>query len=188
MRINCNNLPDKEHLNLMDICRRVVWARIEERDPKMTINLYVDRLGERDPEKMVDCDGNELFFNGWVVCRDRHEKIFDIHIQNKEIKHATKTLIHEMIHVVQMYSNDLIIYEDGMIEWKGTEYDPDKIIYEDRPWEQDAIENTPKMIKVVKESRQSASNHDASNSSCTVSCDAVFPRNTNCVLDTFSLS
>ena len=66
------------------------------------------------------------------------------------ISAAIKTLVHELIHVWQLKSGKLIHIGNNTVLWQGwmtIDIEDNRI---DNPWEREAYELTPKVIKIIK--------------------------------------
>lgn len=96
-------------------------------------------------------------YRGYTHCLDplqgRHFRIF-IH---KGLKPRIQALVlaHEMVHVKQYYYQELTIKSEKEVCWKG-ECFPNftHILYQNRPWEQEAIHAATKLLKTFRKKQE----------------------------------
>jgi predicted metallopeptidase len=80
-----------------------------------------------------------------------------IHINNNlSAKEVIRPLVHELIHLNQTHTEMLQSNGRGICIWKGTRYSinntiPDYNDYCNLPWEIDAIEREPELLRLVLE-------------------------------------
>lgn len=61
------------------------------------------------------------------------------------LERQLKTLAHELVHV-QQFVEERLSYSFGLVLWEGDIFDKKKILYEDRPWEIEAISRTDEVL------------------------------------------
>jgi hypothetical protein len=65
-------------------------------------------------------------------------KIYTIYIKNSNRSESITIISHELIHLLQSNTNQLVI-DKGVIFWMGEEVDIKKVPYAERPWEIEAF-------------------------------------------------
>jgi hypothetical protein len=73
---------------------------------------------------------------------------FYLFIDNLTRSEAMLVIAHEIVHIRQYLSSDLI-YENNVLIWKGEEIDADNLDYLDRPWEREAFFNESKLFSQI---------------------------------------
>jgi hypothetical protein len=74
---------------------------------------------------------------------------------NLAVNELIKPIVHELIHLHQIHTNQLSVYRDGSINWSGSRYpvpDPTVLKYEDYkklPWEMDVDQMLPKLLEAI---------------------------------------
>lgn len=105
--------------------------------------LYVglDKLGIQNQKIIINKlpQNAQSSFDGELVAHIRyHDNIFFLFVNELSRTEAIKVLSHEMIHIKQYLSRD-IVYENGVVTWKGEEIDLSRVEYDRRPWEIEAF-------------------------------------------------
>lgn len=77
-----------------------------------------------------------------------HNGVYYLFIDKLNRLESILVIAHEIIHIKQYSSSDLI-YEDGILIWKGEEMDINSINYEERPWEMEAFFNESKLFSSI---------------------------------------
>lgn len=82
-------------------------------------------------------------------------KQFFIKISSKlSLKRQLAVIAHEMVHVKQFLSGELIKQQDQCYQWKGHKcLNTNHLDYLDRPWEQEAIRMQYDLVKLYKRSK-----------------------------------
>lgn len=78
-----------------------------------------------------------------------HDSVFYIFIENMNRKDVIEALSHEVIHIDQYLTQDLVY--DGNVIWKGKIYNLDEYGYESRPWEINAFDRQDDLIRKVED-------------------------------------
>lgn len=105
------------------------------------INLVLDKLSD---------DAKNQFSGGDLKAHMRYAyNYFYLFTDNHDRNESIEVFSHEVIHVQQYNSNDLI-YDGVRVFWKGQEYNLSDIEYNDRPWEKEAFEKQGEISKQVK--------------------------------------
>lgn len=73
---------------------------------------------------------------------------FYLFTQNLSRREAIEVLSHEVIHMQQYSSGDLL-YSNGNVTWRGNEIELNSKEYEQRPWENDAFNRQTQLIGLV---------------------------------------
>lgn len=85
---------------------------------------------------------------------EAHIKYFDgvfyLFMNDLDREKAISVISHEIIHINQYVSGDLI-YQNGLVYWKGREYNLDEVQYDNRPWEDDAYSKESSLASRVNE-------------------------------------
>lgn len=99
-------------------------------------------------DKLSDAARNQ--FDGELKAHLRYfNNVYYLFIDNYDRQEAIEVISHELIHVQQYNSGDLIYY-DGKVWWKGEEFDLSNIEYTKRPWEDDAFANQSKITSTIE--------------------------------------
>jgi hypothetical protein len=99
-------------------------------------------------DKLSDVARNQ--FDGELKAHIRYfNNMYYLFIDNYDRQEAIEVIAHELIHIQQYNSGDLIYY-DGKVWWKGEEFDLSNIEYTKRPWEDDAFANQSQMISTIE--------------------------------------
>lgn len=69
-----------------------------------------------------------------------HQGVYYLFIDELSNEEAIRVISHEIIHINQYHSKDLI-YENGLIVWKGDTLELNSIVYDNRPWEIEAYDH-----------------------------------------------
>lgn len=105
------------------------------------INLVLDKLSE---------EAKRQFSGGDLKAHMRYAyNYFYLFTDDYSRDESIEVFSHEVIHVQQYFSNDLI-YNGVKVYWKGQEFDLNEIEYNDRPWEKEAFEKQGEISKQVK--------------------------------------
>ena len=87
--------------------------------------------------------------DGELLAHVRYDEEFYIFIKDFSKTEAIDVISHEVIHMLQYRSGNLI-YSNGMITWMGEVLDLNSKEYEQRPWEIEAFQQQTKLISLVK--------------------------------------
>lgn len=110
---------------------------------QMGLNGYVVTFAELS-------NGSKSQFDGELKAHVRYyNSNFYLFTQNMTRDNAIEVLCHEVIHMHQYSSGDLI-YDDGNVTWKGETLELNSKEYEMRPWENDAFNRQTELIKSVE--------------------------------------
>ena len=94
-------------------------------------------------------DGAKSQFDGELKAHIRYENgDFYLFTQKMSRNEAIEVLSHEVIHMQQYISGDLL-YADGNVTWKGDVLELNSKEYEQRPWENDAFARQKELIRLV---------------------------------------
>lgn len=81
----------------------------------------------------------------------KHEDYYIIYIKKfSKFKYIT-ILSHELIHLKQHYNNELKLINKNTSIWKGDTINVNSYKYDDRPWEEDALNNQYELEKKMKQ-------------------------------------
>lgn len=95
-------------------------------------------------------DGAKSQFDGQLKAHVRYfNSNFYLFTNDMDRKEAIEVLCHEVIHMYQYSSGDLIYNENGVI-WKGESIDLNSKEYEERPWENEAFSQQQNLIDLVE--------------------------------------
>jgi len=95
-------------------------------------------------------DGAKNKFDGDLKAHIRYiHPNFFLFIDNLNRREAIEVLCHEVIHMQQYGSGDLV-YSDGNVLWKGETIELNSKEYENRSWENDAFTRQKELIKSVE--------------------------------------
>jgi hypothetical protein len=84
-------------------------------------------------------DGAKNNFEGDLKAHIRyHLGIFYLYTENMNRKTAISVLSHEAVHIQQYVSGELY-YSNGIVSWRGQNYDLNTIKYDEREWENEAF-------------------------------------------------
>lgn len=110
---------------------------------QMGLSGYVVTFGELS-------DGAKSQFDGDLKAHVRYfNSNFYLFTQNMTRDNTIEVLCHEVIHMQQYTSGDLV-YDDGNVTWKGETLELNSKEYEMRPWENDAFNRQSELIKSVE--------------------------------------
>jgi hypothetical protein len=91
-------------------------------------------------------------FNGDLKAHIRYQHSnFYLFIEDMGRSESIEVICHEVIHM-QQYSSEDLIYNDNGITWKGETLSLNSQEYMDRPWEKDAFDRQTQLIMSVKKS------------------------------------
>lgn len=104
------------------------------------VNLVVSELtsSAKDQFDSRELKAHVRYFNG----------TFYLFVDKYGRKEAIEVLSHEIIHISQ-YNSGQLIYENGELFWENEKYDLENLDYEIRPWERDAFSNQGKLYSKV---------------------------------------
>jgi hypothetical protein len=78
-----------------------------------------------------------------------HEGLFYLFINKLDKYRAIDAISHEVIHMEQYISKDLM-YENGVVIWDNQIYELNSTEYSSRPWEEDAFSRQTELVGTVK--------------------------------------
>ncbi len=115
------------------------------------LNVAMDQMGLSGYNVIVLelSDKAKSQFDGELKAHIRYENgEFYLFTQSMGRKQAIEVLCHEVIHIQQYVSKDLIYY-NGNVIWKGETIELNSKEYESRPWENDAFARQTELINYV---------------------------------------
>ena len=110
---------------------------------QMKLNGHIVFMGQLSPAAKGKFDGD---LRAHVRYHDSNFYLFTEDMNRAE---TIEVLCHEVIHMQQYSSGDLI-YDNGNITWKGETLSLTSKEYSDRPWENDAFDRQKQLIKSVE--------------------------------------
>lgn len=99
------------------------------------VKVLIQPMNERIRNRFEATEGVELeayvaeWMDGYTICVNG----------NLGRAHAIDVIAHELIHLQQYHSKDLIVGDDTVVLWRGQSYDVLGLPYADRPWEREAF-------------------------------------------------
>lgn len=117
------------------------------------ISVGLDQAGIKDLNIIVNTlsDGAREQFQGELKAHIREVNgSFYLFISDLDREDAIRVICHEIVHVQQYISGDLV-YQDGILIWKGQNVDLQRVEYEEREWEVDAFRKENQLINSVEE-------------------------------------
>jgi hypothetical protein len=90
--------------------------------------VMLDNLNRYDPSFDGDLKAHVRFYEG----------NFYVFISELSREESIKVISHEVIHISQYFTRELE-YNDGVVKWRGVDYDLNTTLYNERPWEEDAF-------------------------------------------------
>ena len=96
-------------------------------------------------------DNAKSQFDGELSAHIRYvNSNFYLFIDDMDRKDAIDVISHEIIHMQQYISGDLIYNKDGNVNWKGEIIDLKSSEYDKRPWESDAFSRQIKLSNSIE--------------------------------------
>jgi hypothetical protein len=110
---------------------------------QMKLNGYIVNMGQLS-------DATKGKFDGELKAHIRYiDPNFFLFTETLNRREAIEVLCHEVIHMQQYSSGDLI-YSDGNVTWKGETIELNSKEYENRLWEIDAFDRQKQLSKSVE--------------------------------------
>lgn len=110
---------------------------------QMKLSGYVVNMGQLS-------DATKSKFDGELKAHIRYiDPNFFLFIETLNRREAIEVLCHEVIHMQQYSSGDLV-YSNGNVTWKGETIELNSKEYENRSWENDAFNRQKELIKAVE--------------------------------------
>jgi len=116
------------------------------------LSVALDQAGIENQILVFDklSDGAKSQFDGSLKAHIRnYNNIFYIFIDEMDKSEAITVLSHEVVHVKQYVSGDLI-YDNGWIVWKDQTLTLDEVSYENRGWEIEAFDQEGQIANQVQ--------------------------------------
>lgn len=117
------------------------------------ISVGLDQAGIKDRNIIVNTlsDGAREQFQGELKAHIREVNgSFYLFISDLDREDAIRVICHEIVHVQQYISGDLV-YQDDILIWKGQNVDLQRVEYQEREWEIDAFRKENQLINSVEE-------------------------------------
>lgn len=130
--------------------RQAAFFFIKKLMPKkrrLDIRIFVKKDLLKNEKMSGSCTADDFSVN------NRHFD-FTIHIEERlNLEDKLSILAHELTHVKQ-YATGQLLYDSHNPEisiWEGKRYDDAKIVYENQPWEKDAVKQEIALLKEFKQ-------------------------------------
>ena len=130
-----NTIANFTQMNFLDTVVSVALDHEGIKDKLVVIDKLSDRANERFSGELKAM----LLYNN---------SAFYIFIDEHSHEEAITTISHELIHMNQYLSGDLVVVNEQLI-WKGENWNFDGVPYEMRPWEVEAFENQSSLEQAV---------------------------------------
>jgi predicted metallopeptidase len=117
------------------------------------ISVGLDRAGIKDQNVIVNIlsDGAKEQFEGQLKAHIRTlNGSFYLFISDLDKEDAIRVICHEIVHIQQYISGDLV-YQDGILIWKGQTVDLNRVEYQEREWEIDAFRKETEIVNSVEQ-------------------------------------
>lgn len=117
------------------------------------ISVGLDQAGIKDLNVVVNTlsDGAKEQFEGQLKAHIRNlNGTFYLFISDLDREDAIRVISHEIIHIQQYISGDLVYDENGLF-WKGQNIDLEKVEYQEREWEIEAFRKENQLINSVEQ-------------------------------------
>ena len=136
IKVSCNN---KSKYDLETVIKIIVSYIFNHQTILMTVINNDKLLDALSPE------GTKL-----QAMISKTNNLYQLVIRNNPTEDIINIICHEMIHLNQIERGDLVLTRDmKTVTWKGKEYDY-KVPYMERPWEIEAVKNTPNIRKQMR--------------------------------------
>lgn len=147
INIRIYNCPDKVMRGRIRKAALFYIAQLMPRKRRLYIRIFIIKDLLKNDRMSGSCTAEDFGVN-------KKHYDFTIHIeQSLNLEDTLSVLAHELTHVKQ-YATGQLLYDLKKPEisiWEGIQYDDDKIVYDEHPWEKDAVFYEEKLLAELKE-------------------------------------
>lgn len=140
--VEANDIINTTELNYLDT---VVHVGMNELD-LMGVKVLIQPMSDRIRNQFETAEGMELeayvaeWMDGYTICVN----------PNLGHERAIEVMSHELIHLQQYHSKDLVVGDDTIVLWMGQRYDVLGLPYSDRPWERAAFSSQRELANRIR--------------------------------------